>query len=149
MAAAERSPNGPLDGTSRAGGDLSPSRVLKLGGPAAGRVAPQGTRMKRTLMGKAALALVVAASLAACQQRQEEPEPAPAAAPDVNVTTPPDVNVTTPPGDVNLNPPDVNINPPDVNVNPPPREGSTTRESTTVDVPGVGSTTTTTTTEKR
>lgn len=101
--------------------------------------------MNSTHIGKAALALVFAAGLAACSQQQETADPAPAAA-DVNVTTPPDVNITQPPADVNINPPDVNINPPDVNVDPPGT--TTTRESTTVEVPGVGSTTTTTT-EKR
>lgn len=103
--------------------------------------------MNRTHLGKAALVLAVAASLAACQQRQEDAAETPAAAtPDVNITTPPDVNVN-PPADVNINPPDVSINPPDVDVTPTP--GTITKEeSTTVTVPGVGSTTTTTT-EKR
>lgn len=88
--------------------------------------------------------VALAAGLAACQQQAEEPDTAAEAPADVTVVDPPD-NVTvvkpdTP--DVDIRPPDVNINPPDVDVNPP-----TTKESTTVTVPGVGSTTTTT--EKR
>jgi hypothetical protein len=98
--------------------------------------------MKRSHLLYPLAVAALAAGLSACQQKVEEEAAAPPAA-DVNVTTPPDVNVTAPPN-VTVNPPDVNINPPDVNVNPP---APTTKETTTVTVPGVGSTTTTT--EKR
>lgn len=98
--------------------------------------------MKRSRLFYVAATAGVAVALSACQQRQEDtPDAAPAApAADVTVNPPPSVTV---------NPPDVNIKAPDVNVDAPAPPEKVTRESTTVDVPGVGSTTTTTTTEKK
>lgn len=101
----------------------------------------------RNLIIGAAATLALAGGLSACQQNTTDDEPARGAeesAADSNVTINPPDNVTvvqpdTP--DVKIDPPDVNINPPDVDVNPP--AGTTTKESTTVTVPGVGSTTTT------
>ena len=98
----------------------------------------------------AAVSATALMGLAACQQSQEE---TPAAqgdgAADVTVNPPP--NVTVNPPDVNVEAPrvpDVNVNPPNINVNPPSGQEKSSTESTTVTVPGVGSTTTTTT-EKR
>lgn len=90
--------------------------------------------MKRSLLPYLAATTGLAVALSACQQRQEDtPEPPAAPAADITVNPPPNVTV---------NPPDVNIKAPDVDVDV--REGKVTRESTTVDVPGVGSATTTT-----
>lgn len=101
----------------------------------------------RTLILGAAATLALAGALSACQQNTaEEPaRSAEASGTDADVTINPPDNVTvvqpdtTP--DVKIDPPDVNINPPDVDVDPP--GGTTTKESTTVTVPGVGSHTTT------
>lgn len=101
----------------------------------------------KTSFGIHALAMIgVATTLSACQQRQEA-APAASGEPAADVTVNPPSNVTVNPPDVNINPPDVNLNAPDVDL-PSPPEGKVTRESTTVRVPGVGSTTTTTVEKK-
>ena len=82
----------------------------------------------------------LAVALSACQKQEDTPDAPAAPAADVTVNQPPNVTV---------NPPDVNIKAPDVDVDVSKPDGKVTREeSTTVDVPGVGSTTTTTVEKK-
>jgi hypothetical protein len=96
--------------------------------------------MRSLMLSLVAAGVAAGLGLTACEQRVEE------AAEPANVTVNPPDNITVvPPASpgVTVTPPDVVVNPPAV-VNPPP---SKTTESTTVTIPGVGSTTTTT--EKR